>query len=62
LLPDSEKDAKDNSTWEINGLIKYCEFINDGGDLKTKLKGEDVRTVDNSLERRSLEMRINIQR
>jgi len=29
---------------------------------KTVLKGKDVRTDDNSLERRSLEMRIDIER
>ena len=58
LLPDSVKDA----TGGLNGSLWYSECGKGEGHLNTVLKGKDVRTDDNSLERRSLEMRINIER
>jgi len=47
---------------ELNGCLDYCEYREGGGYLNTFLKGKAIRTDDNSLERRSLEMRINIER
>jgi len=59
LLPDS---LKDDTTGGLNGNLWYSEYRKGNGNLNTVLKGKDVRTDDYSLERRSLEMRINIER
>jgi len=59
LLPDSVKDA---TTGSLNGILFYSEYRKGDGHLNTVLKGKEVRTDDDSLERRSLEMRINIER
>jgi len=58
LLPDSVKNATDG----LNGYLDYFEYEKGDGDLNTVLKGKDLRTDGNSYERRSLEMRINIER
>jgi len=60
MLPDSVKDA--TSMEELNGCLDYCEYREGGGYLNTFLKGKAIRTDDNSLESRSLEMRINIEK
>jgi len=59
LLPDSKKDA---TTLVIKGCLEYSELREGGGDLNTYLKGKVIRTNDYSLESRSLEMRINIEK
>ena len=53
---------KDDTTGGLNGILWYSEYAKGNGHLNTVLKGKDVRTYDNSLERRNLEMRINIER
>jgi len=58
LLPDSKKDFTD----VLNKNLHYSEWREGGGDLNTYLKGNPIRTDANSLERKSLEMRINIER
>ena len=58
MVPDSEKDT----TFERNGRLMYSEYGKGSGQLNTLLKGKDFWTDDYSLERRSLEMRINIER
>jgi len=60
LLPDSVKDGTTDD--ELNGLLVYSKLREGYGDLNTYLKGKAMWTDDNSLERRSLEMRINIKR
>jgi len=57
LLPDSSA-----TTGCLNGILWYSEYGKGAGHLNTVLKGKDIRTDDYSLERRSLEMRINIER
>jgi len=51
---------KDAATEELRGWIFYCEYKEGRGNINTYLKGKHIRTNDNSLESRSLEMRINI--
>ena len=58
MIPDNEKDT----TESINGVVWYSEYGEIYGHLKTLLKGKPIWTNDKSLERRSLEMRINIER
>lgn len=58
LVPESEKD----SMKDLKVCIEYSEYNNINNDLKTLLKGKSLLTDDYSLERRSLEMRINIER
>ena len=58
LIPDSEKD---DTTYFPNGKLYYSEYMGQGS-LQTVFKGKTIRTDDYSLERRSLEMRINIER
>jgi len=59
LFADSEKD---NTTKWPNGSLFYSEYKEGDGRLNTLLKGKAIWTNDNSLEKRSLEMRINIQK
>jgi len=58
LLPDS---VKDGSTWELMKWLEYSEYGQDGH-VNTLLKGKDIRTKNKSLTKRSLEMRINIEK
>jgi len=51
-----------DTTGELNGILWYSELGKGYGQFNTVLKGKDIWTNDNSLERRSLEMRINIER
>ena len=50
------------ATQEFIGLLSYSEKREGCGSLNTYLKGKEIRTNDNSLERKSLEMRINIKK
>jgi len=52
----------DNTTHWPNGTVLYSEYGKGTGALNTLLKGEAMWASDNSLERRSLEMRINVER
>ena len=52
----------DDTTGGLKGCLDYFEYEEGDGDLNTYLKGKPIRTYDNSLERRSFEMRINIER
>jgi len=58
LISDSNKDAL---TLNIGDYLCYSEY-NGGSDINTQLKGQSIRTKDDSLEKRSLEIRVNIQR
>jgi len=60
LLPDSVKD--DDTTGGLKGCLDYSEWREGNGDLNTYLKGNAMWIDDDSLEIRSLEMRINIER
>jgi len=59
LVPDS---SKDDTTDLPNGMLHYYEKREGAGHLNTYLKGKAIRTDDDSLESRSLEMRINIEK
>jgi len=59
LLYDYDKDAV--TQWPY-GRHVYSEYLGGECHLNTLLKGKALRTNENSLERRSLEMRINIKR
>jgi len=50
------------NTGTIDEVVWYSEYGEVFGHLKTLLKGKPIWTNDKSLERRSLEMRINIER
>ena len=59
MIADGKKD--DFSGFSASDLVCYSEC--DGyGHIKTQIKGESIRTKDNSYEKRSLEMRIHIER
>jgi len=59
LISDYLKD--DDATTVIAGeIIEYSEYTR-FDNINTRVKGQSIRTNDNSLEKRSLEMRINIQ-
>ena len=51
-----------NTTGLLHKYLCYSEYGIGWAHINTVLKGKDMRTDDNSLERRSLEMRINIER
>jgi len=53
--------VKDGSTWELMKWLEYSEYGQDGH-VNTLLKGKDIRTKNKSLTKRSLEMRINIEK
>ena len=59
LIADGKKD--DGSGLSGSDIVFYSEWSGNY-DINTKIKGESIRTKDNSLEKRSLEMRIDIQR
>jgi len=59
LIADNKKD--DGSIFNTSEYVYYCEY-DDCGDFNTQIKGESIKINENSLEKRSLEMRINIQR
>lgn len=44
------------------GHLYYSEYEGDKGDLNTLVKGKAFRTDANSLDKKSLEMRINIEK
>ena len=52
---------KDDSGLDDGEILYYSEY-NDYGNINTQIKGQSIRTNDDSLEKRSLEMRISIQR
>ena len=47
---------------ELKERLRYSEYEEGDGDLNTYLKEMPIRTNDNSLERRSFEIRKNIER
>ena len=59
MIADGKKD--DGSGLSDSDVVRYSEY-SDNGHIKTQIKGESIRTKDYSLEKRCLEMRIDIQR
>ena len=58
MIADGKKDV---GGFSASDIVCYSE-CNGSGDIYTQIKGESIRTKDNSYEKRCLEMRIDIQR